>query len=772
MIIKFLENITNNDLKEVGGKAASLGELIQSGNAVPNGFVITTEAYKRFYNQKIPTEIGQEILQAFDKLGAKRVAVRSSAVAEDSPTFSWAGQLESYLNISREELLDYIIKCWASISSERALFYGVQQKIKKEEIGIGVIVHEMVNPEISGVLFTVNPISKNYDEIMIESGFGLGEVLVQGLISPDSFVVDKKTFKIKTKKINYQKLKLSFLEGKNKKIILSKAEGSKQTISDEQVKELAKLGTKIEKYYAQPQDIEWAIEKGSIYILQSRPITTLDRKIENKYSINLSGKELLSGLPASYGIKSGKARIIKNLNELSEVKDGEILVAVKTTPDFVQAFSKAVAIVTDQGGMTSHAAIISREFGIPSIVGAKMATQILKNGQVITVDGNRGKVYEGEVILKSQIRTDSKVQELAYTGNDIDDMVNAIMMSINDATELWPLKPGQLMPYFDTDQAVDLYKKLENLLNSGVNFDKIARLIKHPTSLRLFLLNSGLVGFKAGRVLKIAPVNFEDQMKFTDWVIKILKQFAPKDPFCLKGTNYVWDNNKVEEFIVHSSWLELDASLKRTIGILNANLIIYVWSFFWDYFPDASFENYGPYVVNSGDLGDDNRLLIRDYFNLVPTEVWPLAKNLPFKKLVIAQSYNKEDLFLNFGNRISNKESLINDNHYVTIKVDNRYITENEEILEIAQTLSSVAKQQINVVNHLTDMDKVRKGSMLAYYAMKDFYSYFNKKWYPSEKVESTIKALGDKFLIQNRLQKDMNPEEKRKFFDPRNNIF
>lgn len=771
-MIKFFQDISNSDVKEVGGKAASLGELTRADFPVPPGFVIPTEAYRKFYNQPFPIEIKNEILQAFDKLGAERVAVRSSAVAEDSPSSSWAGQLDSYLSVSKDELLDSVRKCWSSINSGRALFYAAQQNISQQQMNIAVIVQKMVESDASGVIFTVNPISKDYKELLVESGFGLGEMLVQGLISPDSFVIDKDSLKIKSKDINYQEKKLISAVGKNKEISLQKSQGETQSISDTQLRTLAKLSVEIEKHYGKPQDIEWAIAKGSIYIVQARPITTLSKQIEAEKVKVSAKKEFLSGLPASHGIKSGKVRIIKNLDQLPQVKNGEILVAVKTTPDFVEAFGKIGALITDQGGSTAHAAIVARELGIPAVVGTKNSTQVLKTGQLVTVDGNQGRVYMGKVELKITATEDSRIKKLDYTENDTEDIVNAITMSINDATELWPLKPGQLMPYFDTDQAIDFYEKLKQLVNSGVSFAKIANLIKHPTSLRLFLLNSGIVGFKAGRVLKIAPVNIDDQMIFMDWVVKLLKRFTPDDPFCLKGTNYVWGNKKVAEFIDESKWIQINSSFKKAVGLLNVNIISYIWAFFWDYFPDASSETYGPYLLNKAIFNKDKKLLIKDHFNLAPIEIWPLANKLPFKSLILAQTYDKDDIFLNFGNRIANKESLTDHNNYFSIKVDNRYIVKEKEILELTKILASLAKQQVQVVNGLSDMDKVRKGSLLAYYAMKDFYLHFDKDWYPKKRVEGTIKALGDQFLTQNKIQKDLSIEEKRKFFDPRNDYF
>lgn len=272
--IKSFKEISKNDVKEVGGKGASLGEMSNAGIPVPPGFVVTAETYRQFVNLEIPLNIQEEILKAFDELGAERVAVRSSAVAEDSKTASWAGQLESYLNVTKDKLIENIKECWNSIKSERALAYAGQQNTSKEDLVVAVVVQKMVESEVSGVMFTINPINKDQNELMIEAGFGLGEYLVQGMITPDNFVVDKSSLVVKSADVQTQDKKLVFQDGENQEVVLSAEEGNRQTLTGEQVITLAKLGIEIENHYGSPQDIEWAYENGEFYIVQSRPITT------------------------------------------------------------------------------------------------------------------------------------------------------------------------------------------------------------------------------------------------------------------------------------------------------------------------------------------------------------------------------------------------------------------------------------------------------------------------------------------------------------------
>ncbi len=273
MYLKFFSEINKNDTSEVGGKGASLGEMTKVGIPVPPGFAVTTETYKEFRDQELPVEVRDEILAAFDKLGAERVAVRSSAVAEDSSAASWAGQLESYLNTTRDNLIENIRKCWESIKSERALAYAAEKDVPEDKLLVAVVVQKMVESEVAGVMFTINPITKDQNEVMIEAGFGLGEMLVQGMITPDNFVVDKNTLDIKSIDIQTQETMLVFKDGENKEVPLSNEEGSRQTLSHEQIRKLTKIGKRIEEHYGFPCDIEWTLEKGNFYIVQSRPIT-------------------------------------------------------------------------------------------------------------------------------------------------------------------------------------------------------------------------------------------------------------------------------------------------------------------------------------------------------------------------------------------------------------------------------------------------------------------------------------------------------------------
>jgi pyruvate,water dikinase len=275
MYIKFFEEIYLSDTNIAGGKGASLGEMTNAGIPVPNGFIVTTNAFIDFSDKEISKYFKEELLIAFNKLGAERVAVRSSAIAEDSSVASWAGQLESYLNVGRENLIDAVRKCWDSINSERVKNYSQQYNIPSSQLVVAVVIQKMVNSEVSGVMFTVNPITNNKNEIMIEAAHGLGELLVQGEITPDNYIISKKELTLTEGSLGSQRKMLVYENEQNKEISIPNNIKNEPILNARQLKEIADLGIKIEKHYGFPCDIEWAFEKGKFFIVQSRPITTL-----------------------------------------------------------------------------------------------------------------------------------------------------------------------------------------------------------------------------------------------------------------------------------------------------------------------------------------------------------------------------------------------------------------------------------------------------------------------------------------------------------------
>jgi pyruvate,water dikinase len=271
----------------------------------------------------------------------------------------------------------------------------------------------MVQSEASGVMFTLEPVTSDQSKIAIEAVLGLGETIVSGDVTPDTYIISKDGLKISSKKIAPQEWKLIRNEtGKddnaNIKVLLTPEEQAQQKISDNDIITLAKLGKQLENHYQFPQDIEWAKENGQIFIVQTRPVTTIRKEAAAEATPEITAPVLLSGAPASPGIVSGIARIVPDASQIDKIKDGDILVAEMTTPDFVPAMKRAAAIVTDRGGRTAHAAIVSRELGIPCVVGTNQATSTLTDGLVISVDGSTGKVYQGKVTIKEETSDDYK----------------------------------------------------------------------------------------------------------------------------------------------------------------------------------------------------------------------------------------------------------------------------------------------------------------------------------------------------------------------------
>lgn len=451
-MLVWFKDVDKEDIPLVGGKGANLGEMIRNGFPVPNGFIVTSIAYREFLkqndlevkikhllepvdysNQKtlekasstikkyimqgnMSKELVREVFAAYATLGGvlkdALVAVRSSATAEDLPTASFAGQQETFLNVKGEaNLLLAIKEAWASLFEPRAIFYRHDQNFNQLKVALAVPVQKMVQSETSGVMFSIAPVSNDKTKIVIEAIFGLGEYIVQGTVTPDHYEVDKNALTIIEKKIATQKIALTKKGQENKKTDIAKSRQSLQKITDQQIIELAQLSKKLEKHYYFPQDSEWAIEKGKIFLVQTRPITTTanNRKISTKSELeieNLKLEVILKGDPASPGIVSGPVKILQSAKELGKVAYGDILVAPQTNPDFVPAMKKAVAIVTNSGGRTSHAAIVSREIGIPAVVGTGTATKTLRDGMVITVNGTTGEIYKGGTFKPSANTTE------------------------------------------------------------------------------------------------------------------------------------------------------------------------------------------------------------------------------------------------------------------------------------------------------------------------------------------------------------------------------
>ena len=442
--VVWFKDVDKDDIKYVGGKGANLGELYKAKIPVPNGFIVTAQAYfknveetgaidrikgllfnldienpvnlqekaeacqSEIKKMELDSQLSKKIDKFYDELSGARdayVAVRSSATAEDLPEASFAGQQATFLNVAgKKAVRQAVLDAWASLFEARAIFYRVQKNFDHFKVGIAVPIQIMVQSDTSGVMFTVDPVTNDKNTIVIEAIYGLGEFIVGGQVTPDHYEIDAKDFRIKKKDIVNQKKQLVRSKKADKTIAVSKTHRELQKLPDAKIIELAKIGKGIEKHYFFPQDLEWAMAGDKLFIVQTRPITTF-KKVEEELESQKKPKgtfgnltPIVIGAPASPTIGSGKVVIISSPKELFKVKSGDVLVTEMTNPDYVLAMKKAVAIVTDLGGRTSHAAIVSRELGIACVVGTGTATKKLKDGMVVTVDGAKGVVYKGSAM--------------------------------------------------------------------------------------------------------------------------------------------------------------------------------------------------------------------------------------------------------------------------------------------------------------------------------------------------------------------------------------
>ena len=444
--IAWFEEITRDDINIAGGKGANLGEMVHAQIPVPPGFVVTATAYFEFLKETklmigiqkllknldsndskalqdasakikekistaaMPDYMVNEIQNAYRKLGGGLVAVRSSATAEDLPDASFAGQQRTFLNIQGEDAVVQAVQgCWASLFESRAIFYRNEQGYDHFQVGIAVPVQRMIQSEAAGVLFTVEPLTSDRSKILIEGIFGLGEAIVSGDLTPDQYTLNKENLKIIEKKVVKQEWQLvRNLEATagdletNIKAPVPADRQMQQKLSDEDITSLAEIGTLLEAHYKVPQDVEWAKEGDRLFIVQTRPVTTLNQSQDTTSVETAKAKLLLSGVAASPGAAHGIVKIIPDPSQIDKILPGDILVAEMTTPDFVPAMKRAVGIITDRGGRTAHAAIVSRELGIPCVVGTESATKVLKDGDEVTLDGSTGKVYAGKVAIATK----------------------------------------------------------------------------------------------------------------------------------------------------------------------------------------------------------------------------------------------------------------------------------------------------------------------------------------------------------------------------------
>jgi pyruvate, water dikinase len=432
--VRWFEDIGLADADLVGGKAANLGELTRAKLRVPPGFVVTVDAYLEALDEAgtrtelaalsasaptadaegmasiaararelvdsspVPDRVAAEVLAAYRRLrgadGPANVAVRSSAAGEDSDEASFAGMNETFTNVRGERrLLERLRACWRSVYGDRVVTYRATRRLQAEP-AIAVVVQRMLDVDRSGVMFTTDPTGRARDSIVIEAAWGQGEVVVGGMVEPDTYVVDRTPehgLALSQVRVGVKSFEIvRGPDGSDLQRQLPPQQVRGRVIDDAEVLGLAQLGMAVEGHYGQPQDTEWASERGTFYLVQSRPITVLAP------TAGPDTEELLSGLAASHGTAAGPVRILRSPKEGHRLHDGDVLVASMTKPDWLPVLRRAAAIVTDGGGITCHAAIVSRELGIPAVVGTRHATTVLRDGEIVTVDAERGRVHRGD----------------------------------------------------------------------------------------------------------------------------------------------------------------------------------------------------------------------------------------------------------------------------------------------------------------------------------------------------------------------------------------
>ncbi|MBP2056894.1 pyruvate,water dikinase [Lactobacillus colini] len=621
--VLWFDQLHRKDVDIVGGKSSSLGELTSETDVpVPFGFATTAAGYRHFINYSnlnpkidalldslkdpenseelhkvcsqirklildapMPDDLRDEISNAYDSLAQRMnqnepfVAVRSSATAEDLPNASFAGEQDTYLNVhGRNNVVRKVQECYASLFTDRATYYRIKQNFPQEKVALSAAIQMMAFSKAAGVMFTVNVATGDDTKIMIEGAWGLGEYVVSGTVTPDNFVVDKQSMKIVDKNITKKEIELVRLpSGGTEQHKVPEDRINKPVLTDEQIIELAGYAKQIEKHYGCYMDTEWSLDQDNkLWIVQARPETVwsqrkkeTDEQTTKAEVLTTEKKVILKGLPASPGIATGKVHIIDDPKDINEFKEGEILVTLMTSPDWVPAMKKAAAIITNNGGMTCHAAIVSREMQIPCLVGTtsrgNAATKILQNGQSITIDAKNGIVYEGVVedVVKPK---QTAVTQVAPATEYFAPTATRVMMNLGDP---------------------DLAEKYADLPADGIGLMReeflwTTYIHQHP----LYLIETGhperVVNELANGISKVARAMAPRPvvLRFSDFKsgeyrnLKGGEKYEPHEPADLlgwRGASRYYDPKYINAFKLE---LEAVKKVRNEFGLKNLNVMI------------------------------------------------------------------------------------------------------------------------------------------------------------------------------------------------------
>jgi pyruvate,water dikinase len=454
--VEDIANLRMSDAEEAGGKGANMGEMVAAHLPVPPGFVVLRDSYLTAISSALvsdelndahreallragdpdhfddlcttmkalvikagmPDDIRESILASYRAMGPNCfVAVRSSATGEDGADASFAGMNETFTNVRGEQdLIEAVRNCWASLFGARVVAYRASRGFSADP-AMAVVVQLMIASERSGVAFTADPTTDATDRVVVEAAFGQGEVVVSGSVEPDTYVVSKDDGTILSRRTGVKSFKIvRGPDGRDQRIELDEAQAQSQVLTDDEIREIAAIAVRSEHHAGCPQDTEWAIANETVYIVQTRPITTLSRA--GKPAAD-SHEVLIQGLPAVPGVASGVVRVLHDVHDGGRLQDGEVLVATMTNPDWLPTMRRAAALVTDTGGMTCHAAIVARELKVPCIVGARTATTDLADGMVVTVDGTHGRVLAGRVVGGAQAAPVTAAQQVPVAAGEV-----------------------------------------------------------------------------------------------------------------------------------------------------------------------------------------------------------------------------------------------------------------------------------------------------------------------------------------------------------------